>query len=101
LEDYGMRFIPTPQDFLEEVPMKEWMNNGKGEPPPSFKKLDPSSRLGKKKKIYTFDQIEEKFPDKFKEIEKEKEKEEVEVEEEVKEETQTPPRGPQKPYYMD
>lgn len=35
LEDYGMRFIPTPQDFLCEVPMRDWMQNGNGAPPPS------------------------------------------------------------------
>jgi hypothetical protein len=38
LEDFGGRFIPTPQDYLEEVPFKDWMNNGrKGDNPPSFK----------------------------------------------------------------
>ena len=30
LEDYGMKFIPTPQDFLQEIPMQDWMQNGKG-----------------------------------------------------------------------
>lgn len=29
LEDYGMRFIPTPQDFLADLPFQDWMNNGK------------------------------------------------------------------------
>jgi hypothetical protein len=32
LEDYGMRFIPTAQDFLESMPHREWMN-GHGLPP--------------------------------------------------------------------
>jgi hypothetical protein len=27
-EDYGMRFIPTAQDFLELIPMQDWMQNG-------------------------------------------------------------------------
>lgn len=33
LEDYGMKFIPTPQDFLAEMEMKDWMANGRGVPP--------------------------------------------------------------------
>lgn len=40
LEDYGNRFIPTPQDFLQELEIKEWMVSGKGEPPPSFRKIE-------------------------------------------------------------
>lgn len=39
LEDYSGRFIPTVQDFLEDMPYKDWMNNGYGEPPPSFKAI--------------------------------------------------------------
>ena len=38
LEDFGMRFIPTAQDYLQEVEMKPWMNNGKSTPS-SYKKL--------------------------------------------------------------
>ena len=37
LEDYGMKFIPTPQDFLQEIPMQDWMQNEKGIPPSSAK----------------------------------------------------------------
>lgn len=40
LEDYGMKFIPTPQDFIEGMPVKPWMNNGRGDPPPSQRKPD-------------------------------------------------------------
>ena len=36
LEDFGMRFIPTPQDYLEKTPVEDWMNN-KGGFPPSFR----------------------------------------------------------------
>jgi len=40
LEDYGMKFIPTPQDFIEHMEIKDWMQNGKGsELPSSVKKL--------------------------------------------------------------
>ncbi len=33
LEDYGKRFIPTAQDFLQEMEMCSWMENGKSMPP--------------------------------------------------------------------
>lgn len=40
LEDYGMLFIPTPQDFLEAMELPKWMNNAEdGEVPPSRKKI--------------------------------------------------------------
>lgn len=35
LEDFKGRFIPTLQDYLQEVPMRGWMNNGDGLPPSS------------------------------------------------------------------
>lgn len=44
LEDFKKRFIPTMQDWLENMEMKEWMNNGVGEPPNSAKKLVAYSR---------------------------------------------------------
>jgi hypothetical protein len=28
LEDFRMRFIPTPQDYLKHMEVKDWMNNG-------------------------------------------------------------------------
>ena len=40
LEDYRMKFIPTPQDFIENMEYKQWMQNGKGTPP-SANKLFP------------------------------------------------------------
>lgn len=39
LEDFRMKFIPTPQDFIENMPLKEWMQNGRGETPSSCKLL--------------------------------------------------------------
>ncbi len=39
MEDYGGRFIPTAQDFLQEVRYSEWMNNGSGDPPSSCARL--------------------------------------------------------------
>ena len=46
LEDFGMQYIPTAQDFLQEMEMKDWMNNGKGSPP-SFQRIE-----NKKKKTF-------------------------------------------------
>lgn len=43
LEDFAGRFIPSAQDYLEQVPMQEWMVKGHGEAPPSFKLLDRSA----------------------------------------------------------
>jgi len=40
LEDYRMKFIPTPQDFIQEMEYKQWMQNGLGVPP-SAEKLYP------------------------------------------------------------
>lgn len=37
LEDYRLRFIPSAQDFLQEIEVKEWMISGKGQPPSSAK----------------------------------------------------------------
>lgn len=39
LEDYQGRFIPSAQDFLQEIEFKEWMQNGKSGAPPSFEKI--------------------------------------------------------------
>lgn len=46
-EDFKGRFIPTAQDYLQEIEMMEWMNNGNGVPP-SFVKLE---RITKTKKV--------------------------------------------------
>jgi len=32
-EDYANRYIPTAQDFLDNMDFQDWMNNGKGKPP--------------------------------------------------------------------
>lgn len=41
LEDYKQKFIPTPQDFIQEMEMKSWMQNGNGVCP-SAAKLYPT-----------------------------------------------------------
>jgi hypothetical protein len=38
LEDFGGKFIPTAQDYLQEMSYLDWMQNGHGQPP-SFAKL--------------------------------------------------------------
>jgi hypothetical protein len=38
MEDFGNRFIPSAQDYLQEIEMKDWMVSGKGTPP-SFAKV--------------------------------------------------------------
>ena len=48
LEDYQMKFIPSAQDFLEELEFRPWMQNSIGEPPASHKKLHKKNTLLKK-----------------------------------------------------
>lgn len=33
LEDFGGKFIPTAQDYIQEMELKMWMQNGQGHPP--------------------------------------------------------------------
>lgn len=51
-EDFGGKFIPTIQDYLENVPLLGWMNNGNGNGswPESFRKIAE----GRKEKTKTF-----------------------------------------------
>ena len=37
LEDFGNKFIPTAQDYIEGMEFVDWMQNGKGVPPSSAK----------------------------------------------------------------
>lgn len=32
-EDYGNKFIPSAQDFLQQIEWQDWMDNGQGSPP--------------------------------------------------------------------
>jgi len=38
LEDFRGRFIPTAQDYLQNLPFEEWMDNGKGKTLPASSK---------------------------------------------------------------
>lgn len=33
LEDFGGKFIPSAQDYLDNIKFQDWMQNGKGMPP--------------------------------------------------------------------
>lgn len=46
LEDFGMKFIPSVQDYLAEMDFKDWMQNGHGDPP-SFAKISEKMRKPK------------------------------------------------------
>lgn len=48
LEDFGGRYVPSAQDYLQEIEFKEWMLSGKGAPP-SFAKL--AAREREKRKV--------------------------------------------------
>lgn len=45
MEDYNNRFIPSAQDFLEEIPIKEWMIAGRGEAPNSVKAIERERKV--------------------------------------------------------
>jgi hypothetical protein len=47
LEDFGGRYIPSAQDYLQEIEVKTWMVAGRGAPP-SFAKLVPLIHKEKK-----------------------------------------------------
>mgnify|MGYP000004706007 CR=1 FL=1 len=45
LEDFAMKFIPTPQDFIENMNFQDWMQNGLKGTPSSFKKLSDKEHI--------------------------------------------------------
>ena len=45
LEDFGMRFIPTAQDYLDNMEFKDWMQNGIKDIPSSFTKLKEKGNI--------------------------------------------------------
>jgi len=44
LEDFGGQYIPSAQDYLQEIEIQSWMNNGMGEKPASAKKLKGTAK---------------------------------------------------------
>lgn len=57
LEDFGNKYIPTPQDYLEHMEFQPWMNNGMDGAPSSHKKINEATRNGKltRKVVMTLD----------------------------------------------
>lgn len=53
MEDFGNRFIPSAQDYLEGIPMQEWMIAGKGEAPPSVKNIEVNRKTTRR--VFTLD----------------------------------------------
>lgn len=45
LEDFGMKFIPTAQDYLENMDFKDWMQNGIKDIPSSYAKLKEKGNI--------------------------------------------------------
>ena len=45
LEDFGMKFIPTAQDYLENMEFKDWMQNGIKGHPSSFEKISQKGNI--------------------------------------------------------
>jgi NADH dehydrogenase FAD-containing subunit len=45
LEDFQMKFIPTAQDYLQEMEIKHWMNNGVSDVPPSHRKIEQTKKV--------------------------------------------------------
>lgn len=51
LEDYKFKFIPTAQDFLQEMEFMPWMQNAMGDGPTSHKKIDKITKLKEKEDV--------------------------------------------------
>lgn len=62
LEDFSGKFIPSPQDWLYEIPLRAWMNNGK-DVPSSCEKISGVKKLESGTPLN--DVIEVSFPDDF------------------------------------
>lgn len=44
LEDFGMKFIPSAQDYLQFIDFQDWMNNGSVGKPPSREEVQKVSK---------------------------------------------------------
>ena len=45
LEDFGSKFIPTAQDYLQEMEFKSWMNNGVSGVPSSHSRIEKNRKV--------------------------------------------------------
>lgn len=62
LEDYAMKFIPTPSDFLDNLPVAPWMNNGIED----IKYIPPIIPPANKPKLDDWDNIFKTIPNPWK-----------------------------------
>ena len=44
LEDFGHKFIPTLQDYVENMTLEHWMNNGRVGTPPSYRRIEETQK---------------------------------------------------------
>lgn len=51
LEDFGNKFIPSPQDYLEGMEFQPWMNNGIEGAPTSHRKLSKSGTITRRRAV--------------------------------------------------
>ncbi len=54
LQDFGGRFVPSPQDYLEHLELKNWMCNMPGDIPSSYRKIwekNKNSKIDKEKQL--------------------------------------------------
>jgi hypothetical protein len=58
LQDYNMKYIPTAQDFLQNMAWQEWMDNGKKGFPPSHAKIAEGNNTKGESKFISFQNID-------------------------------------------
>jgi hypothetical protein len=58
LQDYNMKYIPTAQDFLQNMAWQEWMDNGKKGFPPSHAKIAEDNNTKGESKFISFQNID-------------------------------------------
>jgi hypothetical protein len=58
LQDYNMKYIPTAQDFLQNMAWQEWMDNGKKGFPPSHVKIAEGNNTKGESKFISFQNID-------------------------------------------
>lgn len=59
LEDFDNRFIPSAQDWLENIEYKDWMENGKSGHPRSYDKLSSTKTREEQETAEALEQLDE------------------------------------------
>lgn len=57
LDDFGGKYIPTVQDFLENMEFKPWMNNGQGDEGPSSHQKITTGKKVRSDKSFNFNDV--------------------------------------------